>query len=75
MTLEELCLHVRETQREEPGSDKNGRERRSGEMFPVPFKLHLKDELELGQRELWVKAWKQTGAYSLVDQRLHAVTL
>lgn len=50
-------LNVKGTQREEPGSDRDGRECRSGQVFlgEVTPELHLKDELELGERGLWVK--------------------
>lgn len=39
-------------------SDKEGRECRSGKMSlgEVTREPHLKDKLELGERELWVKA-------------------
>lgn len=57
ISLQELYLNVKGTQREEPGSDRNGRECRSGQVFlgEVTPELHLKDELELGERGLWVK--------------------
>lgn len=47
----DLGLNVRATQREEPGSEKDGREHRSGQGFmgEVTLELHLKDESELGE--------------------------
>ena len=57
ISLKEFCLNVKGTQREKPVSDRDGRECRSGQVFlgEVTSELHLKDELELGERGLWVK--------------------